>query len=238
MIEIREKEVYRYLGYRGITPDPAISRRIESVTEELQKTAVPKHAVIRVPVQVSGAVGDAVSNASPGSSQAPSAVEGESPVVRLGSLTIPSAALARNMAHCREAFIFAATIGHEVDRLTRRYEIRSMLDAAICQATAAAMIESYVDSLNMDLVNQVKEEGLYLKPRFSPGYGDCPLEIQKDVLAILDAGRQTGITLTDGFLMVPTKSVTAFIGITEDYQPNHAKDCNFCDKTDCEYRLI
>ena len=39
MIEIREKEVYRYLGYRGITPDPAISRRIESVTEELQKTA-------------------------------------------------------------------------------------------------------------------------------------------------------------------------------------------------------
>ena len=55
--------------------------------------------------------------------------------------------------------------------------------------------------------------GCALRHRFSPGYGDLPLSVQPAFLAALDATRRLGITLTSSFLMVPTKSVTAFVGV-------------------------
>ena len=49
--------------------------------------------------------------------------------------------------------------------------------------------------------------------RFSPGYGDLALAHQKEVLKLLNAEKNVGITLTDTCLMVPTKSVSAIVGI-------------------------
>ena len=49
--------------------------------------------------------------------------------------------------------------------------------------------------------------------RFSPGYGDLPIEVQKDFLPLLDAERRLGITLSESCLMAPSKSVTAIIGV-------------------------
>ena len=58
-----------------------------------------------------------------------------------------------------------------------------------------------------------RKEGLALRPRFSPGYGDLPLEFQRDFFRILRPQRRIGVTLTDACLMVPSKSVTALVGI-------------------------
>ena len=49
--------------------------------------------------------------------------------------------------------------------------------------------------------------------RFSPGYGDMPIEIQVDILQLLDASRRLGMVLTESNLMIPTKSITALIGM-------------------------
>ena len=51
-----------------------------------------------------------------------------------------------------------------------------------------------------------------MRPRFSPGYGDVSLEVQKDFFRLLPCQR-IGLTLMDTLIMSPEKSVTAFIGI-------------------------
>jgi 5-methyltetrahydrofolate--homocysteine methyltransferase len=55
--------------------------------------------------------------------------------------------------------------------------------------------------------------GESLRPRFSAGYGDLPLEYQKKIFDLLDPHTQIGLTLNDSYLMSPSKSVTALIGV-------------------------
>jgi cobalamin-dependent methionine synthase I len=52
-----------------------------------------------------------------------------------------------------------------------------------------------------------------LRPRFSPGYGDLSLSVQSDLLNVLDARRNIGLTLSDSLMMIPQKSVTAIVGL-------------------------
>ena len=82
----------------------------------------------------------------------------------------------------------------------------------------------------------MKKKGLYLRPRFSPGYGDFSLSCQRAVLDALDAGKHLGIKLTDSFLMMPSKSVTAVIGVSQKPHRCDVKGCEACGKTDCLYR--
>ena len=76
---------------------------------------------------------------------------------------------------------------------------------------------------------EYEKDDLYLRPRFSPGYGDLKLEHQKDWFRLLDISRQIGIELTDSLLMVPTKSVTAIIGIGGDVRPSGCTGCSGCN---------
>ena len=156
----------------------------------------------------------------------------------IADMQIASKDLRKNLQGCGEVYLLAATLGPGPDLLIRRASVQRMSDAAIYQALCAEMIESCCDQICARLRRQAAEEGLYLKPRFSPGYGDLPLDLQKDLLRILDAPKKIGLTLTDSLLMMPSKSVTALIGLTKEMQPDHEKDCAVCPKTDCAFRRI
>ena len=121
-------------------------------------------------------------------------------------LPFQSRDLWRCLRGAREAYLFAATLGHGVDLLIRKYAALSAADLLIIQAIAATAIEQYID-------DETASWGEKLLPRYSPGYGDLPLSVQPDFLAALDAQKTLGITLTETFLMIPSKSVTAIIGI-------------------------
>ena len=54
-----------------------------------------------------------------------------------------------------------------------------------------------------------------LTPRFSPGYGDLPLDIQRSVFRFLEPEIKIGLTLSESLIMCPSKSVTAFVGILD-----------------------
>lgn len=119
-----------------------------------------------------------------------------------------SADLAKNLAGCTEALLFAATSGVGVDRLIALTAKRSPADAAALDALASAAIEAFCDVAEAAAVR-----GAPHKPRFSPGYGDLPLSLQKELLGLLDADRTLGLTLTGALTLTPTKSVTALIGL-------------------------
>ena len=124
--------------------------------------------------------------------------------------SLKSKHLAKNLDGCRKAVLFAATIGVEIDRLIAKYGHISPSKALMFQAIGAERIEALCDAFCKDIA---KEYGVGLRPRFSPGYGDLPLETQKDIFAILDCGKRIGLFLNDSLLMSPSKSVTAFVGI-------------------------
>ena len=111
-----------------------------------------------------------------------------------------------------------------------------MARAVVMQAAAAALIEEVCDRNFESWRKEYEEKGLYLRPRFSPGYGDFPLSVQKDLLGGLEAGKRLGITLTEGGLMMPSKSVTAVIGISPVKGFCRTEGCEACEKKDCPYR--
>jgi cobalamin-dependent methionine synthase I len=52
-----------------------------------------------------------------------------------------------------------------------------------------------------------------LRPRYSPGFGDVPLAVQKTFFEILECQKNLALTLNDSLIMSPEKSVTAFVGV-------------------------
>ena len=50
----------------------------------------------------------------------------------------------------------------------------------------------------------------------SPGYFDLDIKENKKFFELMDITKRIGLTLTDTYQMVPSKSVTAFIGIEND----------------------
>ena len=143
--------------------------------------------------------------------------------------------LDHHLRHCREGILYAVTLGPEADRLLRRWSAQSMAKAAVGQAVCAAWLDelcaAYCESLQQGLA-----QGEYLTPPFSPGYGDWDLAAQQTVLDRLQAPKRLGLSLTGGGMLVPEKSVTALVGISDRPEEACGQKCLRCRKTDCPFR--
>ena len=133
--------------------------------------------------------------------------------IRIGTLFVESRSLEKRLSGCEYAYIFAATIGTEADRIIRAESVRSALSGLCADAAGSAMIESACDAFNDSITDLCKAEGCATKPRFSAGYGDLSVEYQRDICALLDTKKNIGVSLGAGGMMTPTKSVTAIIGV-------------------------
>lgn len=163
-------------------------------------------------------------------------VEGCANAYRVGPLELASRNLYRELVSCPHAFLFCATLGAGVDALLRQTACMSAADLVMVQAVAAALIETYCDECETRMAAEVAAAGETLRMRFSPGYGDLPLATQKPLLAALDAQRRAGITLSETFLMMPSKSVSAIIG-AGPAGGARSRSCQRCGKQDCEFRI-
>ena len=202
-MEVNRKEVERYLGYRGLTTiDEKMQSVIEDCIREMEEAMTPRCIYKTFPIEWNG-----------------ESCEFAGIRVELGNLT-------RNLKGCKEIVMLAVTIGPGADRLVKRSEIRDMLKAYTYQAVGAAAVEAWCDEVNERIKQEAADKELYARPRFSPGYGDFPLEVQKDFERILEMPKTIGVTLSDSLLMTPTKSITAVVGLTEI-------DSN-CEKSGCE----
>lgn len=117
--------------------------------------------------------------------------------------SVDSKDLKKHLEGCDKVILFAATVGIGIDRLIARYASVSPTKSLLFQAIGAERIEALCDEFNSDFVGS----------RFSPGYGDLPLEFQKEIFKVLDCPKRIGLTLNESMLMSPTKSVTAIIGV-------------------------
>ena len=216
-VDIPVKEVQRYMGYHGITEiAPDMQERINKAVDQVSAQSHPRIVTKEYPVRINGKVITIYNGTE--------------------EVNLESEALARNLKGCCGALLLAATIGPACDMLVRRASITSAADAAIYQAAGAAAIEAFLDDMNDKIKADYEAQGLFLRPRFSPGYGDLKLDHQKDWFRLLDISKQIGVELTDSLLMVPTKSVTAIIGIGIDKAKTSCSGCSGCNKKDtCNY---
>ncbi len=212
-MDINRKEILRYLGYRGKPADEVITERIEACLEELLSVTAPKCVYQIYPTAF-----------------------GETNTVTIGAVTIASKSLSQHISGCKEAAIFAATLGARTDLLIQKYNKLDMSKAVILQACAAAVIEAFCDEQQEFMKEQAGKQGLYLRPRFSPGYGDFPLTYQKEFLAVLQCQKRIGLTLMDSMILAPSKSVTAIIGLTKEETTCHIARCMTCKAKNCPFR--
>jgi len=143
--------------------------------------------------------------------------------------------IAQRLRGAKYAIVFAGTVGLEIDRLILKEENVSVTKALFLQAIGAERIESLCDAFCEEIQKACKGKGYYAGARFSAGYGDFPLEKQKDIFALLAPQKAIGLTLNDSLLMSPSKSVTAIIPIGEKVCAT-AYGCKACDKKDCQYK--
>ena len=241
-IEIDAKEVYRYLGYGTSEPDEYVAGIIRECVREVEAVSELRSFCRSFSLSCKGnpCCGDFF---------------GSDPVaVTIGSVNIRSRALAKHLESCVRVYVFGATIGIGLDRLIARASISDMTRATIYQAVGAAYIEAYCDVINGELNRIAAAEGRGTRPRFSPGYGDFDIKYQEDIFKLLDLTKHTGISMTEGMLMTPSKSVTAIVGLTcegaagggqEDgssltYSATKANrqgyNCDECDLIECPFR--
>ncbi len=148
---------------------------------------------------------------------------------------VKSTALAKNLSGCKTVILFAATVGIGIDRLIAKYGKVSQTKAVFFQAIGAERIESLCDTFEKEQMDFKAAEKKFLRPRFSPGYGDFELGVQSDIFRVLDCPRRIGLSLNKSLLMSPSKSVTAIIGVS-DKQEVCASGCDLCNKKDCAFK--
>lgn len=126
--------------------------------------------------------------------------------VTIGSWTIQSKSLSAHLKDCKEVVLFGATAGIGVDRTITASGKRSGALGLATDSAGGVLVEAVCDELE-------KIIGGNRVYRYSPGYGDFPLSEQKTMVSILNLQKSIGVTLTEGLMLRPTKSVTAIIGI-------------------------
>ncbi len=138
----------------------------------------------------------------------------------------------------QNAALLAVTLGIGIDREIKKLEHTDLTRALVLDACASVLIEDICDEVSNDFEALQNGAGKFTTERFSPGYGDLPLEIQPELLERLDAPRQLGLTTSDTCLLYPRKSVTAFIGILDQHRKPMGNRCENCIlKGKCKFGL-
>ena len=209
-------ETYRYMGFArsvvlgkdgGIPQD--IQELVSSCVQQMHSTLKAQSVYTCLPLEIDFPVETTGETTDSAGEQKSAGL----PLIKIGSIQFESKYLARNLAGCSKVILIASTIGPVADNLIRRFTKLDAAKAAIMQAAGAMFIESYLDSFNAQLEKEAEEQGFKLHSRFSPGYGDVSLEIQRHFFSILPCTQRIGLTLTNSLVMAPEKSVTAFIGM-------------------------
>ena len=210
-MSISEKEILRYLGVHNTTTDERIIHIIREIVLELEKRITPKSAYGIWDCRV------------------------DQDLVTLNDLAIHSSSLAKHLNECRYAALMAATLGVEADHLIRSYSVRDMEKAVVAQAVCTVMIEEYCDLTESEISMKTEDGIWYASGRFSPGYGDFDMAYQKDILRLLNGKRRIGLSLTDGNMLTPSKSVTAITGLSKE-KKCHREKCEKCQNQKCTFK--
>ncbi|BDR72969.1 hypothetical protein K144316041_16770 [Clostridium tetani] len=216
-LKINKKEVLRYLCCNGEFKDEKLEALINSTIDEVKKIIKPKYIYDSFKIE--------------------NTKEG---VKFLGTnLRLEGEDIKKHLSLSKTCVLMAATLGHDLDRKISLYEKTNMTKAIIMDACGTAAIEELCDNIEGYVKKEGEKKNLNITYRYSPGYGDLDLKVQREFLNIIQWVKNIGITLSYNNIMAPRKSVTAIIGFVPINSRLEKKNCIQCNKyNECIYRKL
>lgn len=210
-----KNEILRYLGYKNQEIDSHIDELIDDAMEEIG--SLEKERYIYRSFEIDKDDGEHIS--------------------LLGSnLQLYGEDIKDHLSKSKNCILMGASLGHQVDTRIRYYEKLSMTKAVILDACASARIEQLCDKVCKEIEDELLMEKKTITHRYSPGYGDLPIQIQGDFLSALNAKRTIGLTASASSILIPRKSVTAIVGIIDIGETRKEINCENCNKFNtCNY---
>jgi len=195
-VELPRRKIYKRLGYKKNTTVLDHTSEVE-IEEAIQRAAdlLTLHGrSLRLPI----------SKIADGSLELDNSLIFES--TRLAHMFIP----------CREALLMAAGAGAEIMAEIKELGRQNRQDLAVIFDAVAGELVDHALNWIMELQRKelLREGKSLLSRRYSAGYGDFQLENQIYFYNLLQLDNM-GVRLTDSYMLLPEKTVTAVTGITE-----------------------
>ena len=136
-----------------------------------------------------------------------------------------------------ECILMACTLGIEIEKEIRKYSYTDLTKGIIVDSCATTAIEEVCDLVQEKVEKGFLEEGKYITTRYSPGYGDLSIDKNEDIINLLNAQKEIGLTITESKIMIPRKSVVAIIGVTNSLIKQEKKSCKSCKNySTCKFK--
>ena len=201
--QISEREVLHFLGWRGTPVEEALLSSNRVLTAREAPLLMPAKIVRRFPIAEDGSLS--------------------------GTAFLPGGCdVKRMLASCHEAVLLAATLGAQSERMLLRAQAKDPQEALLVDAILSAAIEAVCDEAEQMLRNDLLRDRLYLTDRFSPGYGDMPIDQSREISAVLNTPIAIGMTVSSSGILMPRKSVTAIMGISRARVERRPSGCAGC----------
>ena len=211
--KLNQNEALRYLGYRQNAPDTKVQCILDECEKELLSIVKPRFVYKVFDIEI---VQEGVK-------------------VLNTNLFMPGNSIKEHLKGCEKAVLMGVTISMDVDRLLRIMQVTDMARTIILDSLANVAIEQTCDKVEELLKNEITD--YYQTWRFGVGYGDLSLDIQGDFLDVINAPKQIGLSASKNSILIPTKSVTAIIGLSKNEIIETRRGCQTCNMKDsCTYR--
>ena len=215
-LTIDKNEVLRYLMYKNDIVDPSLNSIIDKLIAETKDISRPRFTYHIFSLR----------------KEKDLLLEGT-------TLFLKGNDIKKHLEFSNKCIVMCATLGSEIEMRINYYSKIELLKSIILDACASTYIEALCDMAELRIKeNEISNiKGLFFTSRYSPGYGDFDISVQKDLLNIIDAPKKIGVTVTDSSIMLPRKSVSAIIGL-QDIKTEENKDkCSLCSLNgNCNFR--
>jgi len=122
--------------------------------------------------------------------------------------------LVRFLRDSDEVVLCAATGGSAIiDEIKHETDADNLTRAVVLDAAASEIVDAVLDWIVGYMTRTIRHENkMMTKGRFSAGYGDFALPYQETLHRLMGLDN-IGISITDNYILIPEKSVTAVAGI-------------------------
>jgi len=213
---IDKKEALRYMGYSGQKIDDNIQKLLDDCIREVMDISTKSYIYEMFDIERSK----------------------EGLHLKGSTLILEGEAINAHLLKAEKCAVMAVTLGLQVDMRIAFYSKTDLTKSLVFDACATAAAEALCDIVQSEIAAKAMTMGLEITSRFSPGYGDFSIGIQKEIVKVLRAYEKIGLSVNESSIMIPRKSVTAVIGMSNEKCSLKSHKCNNCEDKDCLYRKV
>lgn len=153
-----------------------------------------------------------------------------------GGSTLNGELIAQHLAPAQELAVVVCTIGRDLEERVSEVMGREIVHALALYGVGSAAVEALANTACRRIELEAAERGLQTTIPLSPGMiGWSVEEGQPQIFGLVD-GREIGVTLNPGGVMVPLKSLSMVIGLGAELIAR-GRTCDYCAmKETCRYQ--